>query len=92
MQTSKAPYLFFALFAILYSLFTTPVFAETATPSVGFDVSSIGYSRLSPNSPLYFLKAVREIVELKLAATEKVKVLRYMEFAERRLAAYCGAS
>lgn len=47
--------------------------------------SEIGYSRIHPASPLYFLKAVRENLELKLAGTERIKRLRVLEFAIRRL-------
>ena len=46
---------------------------------------NIGQSQISPASPLYFLKAVREILELKFAVTINVKVIRQLEFATRRL-------
>lgn len=55
-------------------LLATPVFAQ-----------DIGSSRLSPENPLYFLKAVREKLEMQFAGTEKVRVLRRLEFAQRRL-------
>lgn len=47
--------------------------------------NDIGYSQISPVSPLYFLKGLREALELKFAGTTKVKMLRQLEFAQRRL-------
>ncbi len=75
-------FLFLLLIAPATNLFITPVFAQTGTPSAAF---SIGSSRLDPASPLYFLKPIREAIEIKLAGTEKVRVLRRLEFAERRI-------
>ena len=49
------------------------------------DVPDIGYSRLHPASPFYFLKAVRESLELKFAGTTRIRALRQMEFATRRI-------
>lgn len=56
-------------------LLVTPAFAQ----------ENIGSSRLSPENPLYFLKAVREKLEIQFAGTEKVRILKRLEFAERRL-------
>lgn len=65
----------FVLAMILASLFIIhPVYAQ-----------DIGFSRLHPASPFYFLKAVRESLELKFAGTSRVKMLRELEFAGRRL-------
>ena len=58
-----------------------PIYAQAPIES-GQD---IGSSRLSPENPLYFLKPVREILEIKFAGTEKVRILKRLEFAERRL-------
>lgn len=58
-----------------YLLLVTPVFA----------LEDIGYSRIHPASPLYFLKGVREKLELHFAQTYRVKVFRQLEFATRRL-------
>lgn len=55
-------------------LLTTPAFAQ-----------NVGSSRLSPDNPLYFLKAIRESLEIQFAGTEKVRVLKRLEFAQRRL-------
>lgn len=42
-------------------------------------------ARISPSSPLFFLKAVRENIELSLALTKQVRRIRTLEFAGRRL-------
>lgn len=42
-------------------------------------------SSIHPAHPLYFLKAIREILEIKTAGTENIKVLRYLEFSTRRI-------
>lgn len=47
--------------------------------------SDIGYSQIHPAHPLYFLKTVREILEIKSAGTNNIKVLRYLEFSTRRI-------
>lgn len=66
--------LFIFLISIPYILY--PLYAQTP---------DIGYSKISPSSPMYFLKGVREDLELKLALTPHVKRLRELEFATRRL-------
>lgn len=45
----------------------------------------IGQSRLTPASPLYFIKSIREILELKFAGTVHAKAVRELEFATRRI-------
>lgn len=45
----------------------------------------LGESLIHPASPLYFLKAIREKIELVLAQNSKVKAQRELEFAQRRL-------
>ena len=42
-------------------------------------------SQIHPAHPLYFLKSVREILEIKSAGTDSIKVLRYLEFSTRRI-------
>lgn len=65
-----------ALFMIHHnSLFIVPAFAS----------GSFGQSRISPASPLYFLKSIREILELKLAPSTHIRSLRELEFANRRI-------
>ncbi len=45
----------------------------------------IGESSIHPASPFYFLKAIREKIELALAGSNKVKAQRQLEFSQRRL-------
>lgn len=47
--------------------------------------SDIGFSKIHPASPWYFLKAIRENLEMKFAQTTRIKNLRQLEFATRRL-------
>ena len=54
-------------------------------PTVFAFENDIGYSKIHPASPLYFLKAIRENIEMALAQTQHVKTLREIEFATRRL-------
>lgn len=65
-----------ALFVIHNSLFMTPAFAQG---------DPIGQSQITPASPLYFLKSVREILELKFAGTTHIRAIRQLEFATRRI-------
>lgn len=48
-------------------------------------MEDIGQSRIHPAHPFYFLKAVREALEIYFAQTPKVKFIRQLEFATRRL-------
>jgi hypothetical protein len=48
-------------------------------------IERIGQSQIHPASPLYFLKAVREILEIKFAGTDRIRSLRKMEFSTRRI-------
>lgn len=45
----------------------------------------IGSSIINPASPFYFLKGIREVWELKFAATPQTKSIRQLEFATRRI-------
>ncbi len=67
------------------------IFFLTALIFLGFCGSTfaydddIGTSRIDPTSPIYFLKTVREDLEWRLALTPRVKLIRNLEFATRRL-------
>ncbi|MBI2314807.1 hypothetical protein HYU93_01995 [Candidatus Daviesbacteria bacterium] len=63
-------------FAFLLLTFPAPVFAQANT---------LEKAKIDPASPLYFLKSVREILELKLAGTTHIQVYRQIEFATRRV-------
>ena len=45
----------------------------------------MGESLISPNSPLYFLKTIREGIEIAMSSSAEAKVNRQLEFAQRRL-------
>lgn len=45
----------------------------------------IGQSLIHPAHPLYFLKTIRENLEMHFAQTTNIKFLRQLEFATRRL-------
>ncbi len=65
------------IFFLLYTVHCTlyPVFAS----------EDIGSSKISPASSFYFLKTIRENIEMKFAGTQRVKLIRQLEFATRRL-------
>src|SRR3989344_18645 len=67
-----------ALFFILYSLFLplSPAYAQA---------SGIGQARITPASPLYFLKAVRENWQWRFAFTKQAKMSLQLSFADARL-------
>lgn len=75
---------------ILISFFS-PVFAQEASFSATYSAqmaptgNDIGVSKITPASFFYFLKTVRENLEMKLALTPHVKLIRQLEFATRRL-------
>lgn len=47
--------------------------------------SDIGQSRIHPAHPLYFLKSIRENLELKFAPLQRTKMIRQLEFSTRRI-------
>lgn len=61
---------------VLVVFSTCPAFAQE---------DNIGTSIIYPASPFYFLKTIREGLELKFALTPHSKMLRQLEFATRRL-------
>lgn len=67
--------IFFLVSCILFLVSFSPAYAT----------EDIGQSRIYPASPFYFLKTIRENIELKFAATPRVKLIRQLEFATRRL-------
>jgi len=60
-------------------------FITVITVSQAFAAEDIGQSRLHPVHPFYFLKTVREYFELKFAGTPRIKIIRQLEFSQRRL-------
>lgn len=53
--------------------------------NTAYALEEIGQSRIHPAHPLYFLKTIRENLELKFAGTPRTILLRKLEFATRRL-------
>lgn len=47
--------------------------------------TDVGRSLIHPAHPLYFLKTLRESLELKFAGTSNIRGLRYLEFSTRRI-------
>lgn len=66
----------FLTFNFLLFTFISPVFAQE---------DNIGTARIDASSPLYFLKSVREILELKFAKTTQDKANIQLEFTIRRI-------
>lgn len=70
---------------IILSLTLFSLFFLGSCNNVLAQENNIGYSKIHPASPLYFLKAIRENTEMALAQTQSVKTIRRLEFATRRL-------
>lgn len=71
--------------ALVYSLLIFLLLPVASNLSPVFAAETITPARISPSSPLYFLKSVREILELKFAPTTHIRSLRELEFANRRI-------
>lgn len=88
-----------AVLALSFTLFATHcdfAFAQTSTGSADINLEGlgtldeagavdIGESLIAPNSPLYFLKALREKIEVSFASNAQTKAIIQLEFAQRRL-------
>jgi len=73
----------FSIFSFQFSILVTCALL-LVTPVLASE-NDIGYSKLDPSSPVYFLKVIRENIEMKAAVTQRVKWLRSLEFTTRRL-------
>ncbi len=71
--------------ALVYSLIIFLLLPVTCCLSPVFAADTIGQSLISPASPLYFLKSVREVLELKFVKTSRARGLQELEFANRRI-------
>lgn len=60
------------------------IFLASCSTALAYE-NDIGQSQIHPAHPLYFLKAVREGLEMHFAQTSNVKLIRRLEFATRRL-------
>ncbi len=82
----------FAVLVFSFSLFLSScnsVFAQT-TDDLIMNVATpgaveVGRSVISPTSPLYFLKTIRERIEVLFAGTTETKLNRELEFSIRRI-------
>lgn len=78
--------------ALVFSLILTScgsVYAQSSIELINsFDASpsaNLGESLIYPASPLYFLKAIREKIEVLLDSNDEIKAIRQVEFMQRRL-------
>ena len=69
---------------LLISTLFTAVFLSSCGNVFALE-ENVGVAKIDPSSPSYFLKTIREGIELKFAATVKTKLIRHLEFATRRL-------
>lgn len=69
--------------SIVLSLLILLVFSSCGT-AFAYE-RDIGYSKIHPASPFYFLKGIREKLEMEFAQTDHIKMIRHLEFAQRRL-------
>ncbi len=78
---------FFAALTILALTFTSTTLGIESTPSAETHPGAVevGQALIAPNSSLYPLKKLKEKVELSLTFTTQGKVIRHLEFAQRRL-------
>ncbi len=60
------------------------IFLVSCNTAYAFE-NDIGQSQIHPVHPFYFLKTVKEGLEMSLALTPRVKSIRNLEFATRRL-------
>lgn len=67
------------------ALFLSAVIFLTSCSTAFADENDIGQSQIHPAHPLYFLKAVKESLEMHFAQTSHVELIRRLEFAQRRL-------
>lgn len=65
-------------------LLTAIFFLSSCNSAFAYE-NDIGSSRIDPSSSIYFLKTIRENLEMSLALTPRVKLIRQLEFATRRL-------
>lgn len=85
-----------ALSATIFASHCDFAYAQTSTTSADVNLEDlgtldesgaidIGESLIHPASPLYFLKAIREKIEMAIASSNEAKAITEVEFAQRRL-------
>ncbi len=75
----------FTIYNLQFTILITILAFTFCINSVYAQENDIGQSKIYPTHPLYFLKSVKEILELKFAPTSEIKALRYLEFSQRRI-------
>lgn len=76
-----------AIFALLLLMIGSNALAQEASESAETVARQVylGKSLIHPAHPLYFLKKVRELLEIKFAPSQEIQAIRYLEFAQRRV-------
>jgi colicin import membrane protein len=86
--------LFFLTVLVIFTLPSSVLAQQDAGPSgivnlkptvLDAGAVDVGESLIPPTSPLYFLKSLRERLEMALTFSSEGKVIRQLEFAQRRL-------
>lgn len=81
----------FFLSLVIFSSLFSPVFAISPNPSATTSAIidpgklEVGDALISPASSIYFLKALRERIELVFSDNNSIKAQRHLEFSVRRL-------
>lgn len=73
-----------ATFIPLAFFLSTVIFLSSCTLTT-YAYEEIGQAQIHPSHPVYFLKTIRESIEIKFAGTKRTSILRRLEFATRRL-------
>lgn len=79
----KAKFLLLLALVAFGLLWAPTALAQEATPSAEEEIYT---PRLLPDSPFYFLKRIKERIELFLAQVPEAEAEKYTEFATRRIA------
>ncbi len=67
------------IFIVSLALFLPPCFNVFASGS------ELGFAKISPASPFYFLEVIREDLEMKLSFKYPAKIQKQIEFSKRRI-------
>lgn len=71
-------------FLLILFIFAASALGGAASSAYAHN-NELGSSRINPASLFYFLKSVREILELKLSPATNIRAARELEFANRRI-------
>lgn len=65
-------------------LLTTIFFLSSCNSAFALE-ENVGIAKIDSSSPIFFLKTIKEEIELKFALTPRTKILRQLEYTTRRL-------